>query len=185
MSQLSLPHARLVNKSGKNGPWNNEFYSMWKQERFLQFLNHSIFNIWRLRLVVLKIVSVDSFPTFLCPKISPSRAQIDFRENSPLVNVCWRFCYVTLCVMFWIGAEPSYFHSEDDDILLDFWSQTHSHVLPIHAKVAPHTGQISNQIRQKWPLNPWILVYVRTQKLFYRSWILLFSIYGSDWGLWL
>ena len=117
--QLPLPQARLVIKSSKNGPWNHKFYSMWELERFLQFLNHSSFIIWTwLRLMVLKIVSVDSLPTFLCPKISQSRAQIDFWEelatSQCLLGVL--LCYVVYDVLSSCRIILFLFLSNDDTL---------------------------------------------------------------------
>ena len=41
----------------------------------------------------------------------------------------------------------------------------------------------SRQIRKKWPLKPWILVYVRAWELFYSPLTLLLLLYGPDWKL--
>ena len=72
----------------------------------------------------------------------------------------------------------------NNDVFYGFESQTYSHILPVHANVAPHAGQIGHQIHQIWHLKPLMLVYARTWEMLYTSLTLSFLFYWSDRELW-
>ena len=63
----------------------------------------------------------------------------------------------------------------------------HNCILPMYAKIAPHRGtRLTIKPGKKiWPLVRWFWFYLRTQEAFYRSFTIVLSLNGHNWGLWI
>ena len=72
----------------------------------LQVIHPPIFiSLTWIRLVDLRMVSVDPLPAFSYSNMSPNRPQIYFPEELTLVNLCSTFCYVALDMIFIMDTE--------------------------------------------------------------------------------